>query len=157
MKTNKTGAEHIKRTNIRKIEKFSNPYVNEIGTHRFDDGNEALIFDVGNPSALNQIIGYAKFINADYGNVYYRGETELHSSVLPSIARKAGHQKYEESLNRVVAAAIADEQFTNCAKLSNLRNSKVSKLIAEAMLQHYGFPRILSMLLIIIGLHYGLA
>lgn len=139
MKSNKTGAKHTKRTNIRKIGKFSNPYVNEIGIHHFGDGTEALIFDVGNPNALNQIIGYAKFINADYGNVYYRGETELHSSVLPSIAREAGHQKYEESLNRVIAAAIADEQFTNCAKLSNLSNSKASKLIAEAMLQHYGF------------------
>ena len=139
MKSNKTVAKHTKRTNIRKIGKFSNPYVNEIGIHHFDDGTEALIFDVGNPNALNQIIGYAKFINADYGNVYYRGETELHSSVLPSIAREAGHQKYEESLNRVIAAAIADEQFTNCAKLSNLSNSKASKLSAEAMLQHYGF------------------
>ncbi len=123
MKSNKTGAKHTKRTNIRKIGKFSNPYVNEIGIHHFDDGTEALIFDVGNPNALNQIIGYAKFINADYGNVYYRGETELHSSVLPSIAREAGHQKYEESLNRVIAAAIADEQFTNCAKLSKQNRS----------------------------------
>lgn len=124
---------------LQRINDISSPYVKKIGTHVFLDGTEASIFDVNDYRALNQIIGYAKFLNTDYGDVYYRGEVHLHDSVLPSIARKPNSYKYEEALSQTIKAAISDEKFSHFAKLLGLKGRDNPALIAEAMLQHYGY------------------
>ena len=74
------------------------------------------MFDVSDYRALNQIIGYAKFINTNYGDVYYRGEVHLHSTLLPSISRKSNSKKYEEALNCVIKNSISDTRLANVAK-----------------------------------------
>ena len=43
-----------------------------ISDHHFTNGHTVPVFDVSTHHALNQIIGYMKYINRDYGTVYYR-------------------------------------------------------------------------------------
>lgn len=131
-----------KKVKPKRIEKISNPQIEKIGTHELSDGNKVSIFDVCDYRALTQLIGYAKFLNADYGNVYYRGEARLHHSMLPSISRqkKQGTQdKMTSILNGVINNAINDVNFSKFAGLNNLKNKGNKKLIVEALLQHYGY------------------
>lgn len=118
---------------------ISSPYIEKIGIHKFEMQHEVPIFDVSDYRALNQLIGYAKFLNAEYGDVYYRGEVHLHQSLLPSISRQPNYYKFEEALNVAIKNAIADDKFSNTAKLSGLKGKKNSALIVEALLQHYGY------------------
>ena len=123
----------------RKVYDISSPYIKKIGTHKFKDGTTVPIFDVSDYRALNQIIGYAKFLNTNYGDVYYRGEVHLHDSVLPSVSRKKNPYKYEEALKKTISSAISDEKFSKFSKLLGFKKHKNAILIAEAMLQHYGY------------------
>lgn len=54
---------------------------------KFKNGREVPLYEVAERSAFNQLIGHAKFANAQYGNVYYRGVNGLYDNVLPSIMR----------------------------------------------------------------------
>lgn len=121
------------------IQGISSPYIKKIGTHKFETQNEVPIFEVSDYRALNQLIGYAKFLNTDYGDVYYRGEVHLHQSLLPSISRKPNSNKYEEALNNTIRNAITDKKFSKMAKLSGFKGKDNPALIVEALLQHYGY------------------
>ena len=121
------------------IQGISSPYIKRIGTHKFETQNEVPIFEVSDYRALNQLIGYAKFLNTDYGDVHYRGEVHLHQSLLPSISRKPNSNKYEEALNNTIRNAITDKKFSKMAKLSGFKGKDNPALIVEALLQHYGY------------------
>lgn len=121
------------------IKNISNPYITKIGMHRFSNGNEVGLFEVSDYRALNQLIGYAKFQNTDYGDVYYRGQEALYNTLLPSISRKPGCKKYENALNSVIGKTLNDPRFVNTAKLSGFKGKDNPRLVAEAMLQHYGY------------------
>lgn len=56
-----------------------------IGDYKFSCGNNVPIYHVGSVYSLTQIIGYVKYINSSYGNVFYRGQCKLHDSIEPSI------------------------------------------------------------------------
>jgi len=77
----------------------------------FESGQQVHIFDVNDFRVLNLIVGYAKFINASYGSVFYRGETHLHNSMLPSICRKSSQNKYEGALVFDIKRAVSDEKL----------------------------------------------
>lgn len=106
--------------------------------YSFKCGQNVPIYEVENVHALNQLIGYAKFINCSYGNVYYRGECKLHDTLLPSILR--GHSNPSTivtPLNALVEKVLDDEYMVNQLKLDVL--DKISaKLKIEGVLQHYG-------------------
>lgn len=121
------------------IKDISSPYISKVGTHRFTNGHEVGLFEVSDYRALNQLIGYAKFLNTDYGDVYYRGEVELHNTLLPSISRKAGCANYERVLNDVIDKTLHDTRFAKTAKLTGFKGRHNPRLVAEAMLQHYGY------------------
>lgn len=122
------------------VQSISNPYIKKIGTHIFDiTQHEVPIFDISDYRALTQFIGYAKFLNTDYGDVYYRGEVHLHKTLLPSISRKTNCSKYEEALNTTINNAITDKKFSKTAKLSGFKGKENPALIVEALLQHYGY------------------
>ena len=105
----------------------------------FDCGNTVPIYELTSYHALNQFIGYAKFINKDYGNVYCRGEAHLHKSLYPSLYRDFTNSisKAGEAINAIINAFLEDSQMINELKLKKL-NSKLSYYIIEGMLQHYG-------------------
>ena len=69
-----------------------------MGNYVFKCGNIVPIYQVNSIYALSTIIGYVKYINAPYGNVLYRGQCKLYSTIEPSIYRGAEVEK--SKLNR---------------------------------------------------------
>lgn len=114
----------------------------------FKNGHRVPIYDVSSVSGLNQLIGYAKFINRDYGDVYYRGVNKIYDNVLPSIMRKRKSGKASD-LTELVNALYSDSQFRESLKLSlpefrkgehgRMKNTinRNNKYIIEGVLQHY--------------------
>ena len=56
-----------------------------VGEYKFACGNSVPIYEVFTVHELNQLVGYAKFLNREYGNVYYRGQCELYGTISPYI------------------------------------------------------------------------
>lgn len=105
--------------------------------HTYKNGTKIPVFSVKSMYGLNQIIGYAKFINRNYGTVYYRGENQLYESLLPSLFRKT------EKDTRKSSARIKKcvKSITSCKKFMKelkLEGNSDDKFIIEGMLQHYG-------------------
>ena len=86
---------------------------------QFKDGTKVPLYEVEKMSAFNQLIGHAKFVNAQYGNVYYRGVNGLFDNVLPSILR---NRKYGEvsDLNRLLSTICHDSYFHDSLKLRDV-------------------------------------
>ena len=100
-------------------------------------------------AAFNQLIGHAKFTNAGYGNVYYRGVNGLFDNVLPSIMRKRRFGDARD-LNKHLSTICNDVYFHESLKLRDvptgysnetyyLRNeiNRKNKYCVEGLLQHY--------------------
>ena len=115
---------------------------NVAGTHFIKDfhlscGKDVPIFEADTMHGLNQLLGKAKFINKDYGTVYYRGECSLHDSLIPSILRnKRNVSAAIQQLNTLKNRFLQDSKLCNFIKLSTEKNAKNHQL--EGMLQHYG-------------------
>ena len=109
-----------------------------VGRYEFKCGQNVPIYEVENVHALNQLIGYAKFINRSYGNVYYRGECKLHDSLLPSVFR--GHTNTSTivaPLKLLIEKVLKDENMIKQLKL-DISDETSAMLKIEGMLQHYG-------------------
>lgn len=115
----------------------------------FREGPKAPLYEVESMAAFNQLIGHAKFINSQYGNVYYRGVNGLYDNVLPSIMRdrKCGdviglrqhltricnNPYFHESLKlRDIPPGIGSDTYY-------LRNEieRKNRYCVEGLLQHY--------------------
>lgn len=109
--------------------------------HEYSAGNKVPIYLIDNTYALNELIGYTKYINRDFGSIVYRGECKLHNTLQPSMQRNISSQKAwgnaNHNLNRLLCAALNDTKFI---KTVSTENAMISKLILEGMLQHYGVP-----------------
>lgn len=122
---------------------------------QFLNGHRVPMYDVSTISGLNQLIGFAKFINRDYGEVYYRGVNKVFNTVLPSLMRnrKSGEAK---DLTVLVNILYSDEKFRDTLKLQlpdikkirkeygdNATNviktaiNRSNKNVIEGVLQHY--------------------
>lgn len=109
-----------------------------LGRYVFKCGQDVPVYEVENVHALNQLIGYAKFINRSYGNVYYRGECKLHDSLLPSIFR--GHNNTSviaAPLKALIEKVLNDENMVKQLKL-DVSDKTSAMLKVEGVLQHYG-------------------
>ncbi len=82
----------------------------------FLNGSQVPMYDVSTVSGLNQLIGFAKFINRDYGEVYYRGVNKVFNTVLPSLMRrrKSGEAK---DLTGLVNRLYSIEKFRDTLKI----------------------------------------
>ena len=108
--------------------------------YHFSCGNEVPVYEVQTVYALNQLIGPAKFNNQTYGNVYYRGECRLHSSLKPSLYRNGQKvEKANERLSKLVQMFISDHHMKRELKIDS-NDLETSKHKIEGMLQHYGIP-----------------
>lgn len=107
------------------------------GEHTFTNGVSVPIYEVFSVHALNQLIGYAKFINRSYGSVYYRGECKIHDGLRPSIFRGRSNTSAVENLNKLIKTITLDEKFQHQLKL-NSKDEFSDKNTVEAMIQHYG-------------------
>lgn len=120
-----------------------------IGMHTYKNGPSVPLYDVATPSAFNQLIGYAKYINEKYGNVYYRGVKGLYDNVSPSLMRnrtrgiaqdlkdlisKINEDPYlKKSLHLLPPLRKADENIFTI----NHERSRNNKYRIEGLLQHY--------------------
>lgn len=95
------------------------------------------------------MLGYAKFINRQYGEVLYRGECKLHPTLMPSLLRDTEHtEKLFKELNAIVSETMDAESMKNFLKVDEIHDEeekrsyveKVKRSIVEGMLQHYGIP-----------------
>lgn len=107
------------------------------GKHSFSCGHSVPVYEITTIHALNQLIGYAKFINRSYGDVYYRGECKIHNSLMPSLFRNCSVTTPAKLLNDLINTIILDEKMQNQLKFDGF--DKVSKkAVIEGLLQHYG-------------------
>lgn len=120
---------------------------------------EVPLYEVTTMSAFNQLIGYAKYLNVEYGNVFYRGVNDITSyhNVLPSIMRKRNNSAVND-MNSLLKKVCEDTAFIQSLKLKGLdhkvnRNELYFRLNeaerrnryrVEALVQHYvGYTRFL--------------
>lgn len=115
----------------------------------YKNGASVPIYDIKTPSAFNQLIGYAKYINNEYGNVYYRGVNGLYDNVSPSIMRKRT-RGIGQDIKDFISKIRDDEYLKESLHLKldykfqkninhSLKNElkRNNKYIIEALLQHY--------------------
>lgn len=104
----------------------------------FSSGIKAPIYEVFSSHALNQLLGYAKFKNSDYGNVYYRGQTAIYNTLLSSLHREyAKTQTAGKAIREVIIKIENDRRLRKDLKLDRL-SEKDQSIVIECMLQHYG-------------------
>jgi hypothetical protein len=87
---------------------------------------------------LNQIVGYAKYVNGQDGNIYFRGQSNIYASCLPSLLRSG---RSDEVSKRKGASHRKIEKlsvFLKSAKSQVPLISKVDDIFIEPLLQHYG-------------------
>lgn len=115
-----------------------------IENYKFKCGKIVPIFQVNSIYALSTVIGYIKYINAPHGNVLYRGQCKLYSTIEPSIYRgvevERSKLKRNEKLNSIIKKAMNDKAFSKFMKLDNRDDRIQSKIRLESTLQHYGIP-----------------
>ncbi len=106
--------------------------------YSFSCGHTVPTYEVSSVHSLNQLIGYAKFINKSFGDVYYRGECKLHDSLLPSLFRgKTNISSSASRLNTLIENIMSDSNMKKQLKLDT-SDSISCQLKIEGLLQHYG-------------------
>ena len=117
--------------------RFQDSLFNRI--HTFSEGYDIPIFDIFSFNGLNQIIGYAKYINPDK-KILYRGECKLHNSMRPSINHTISSQRARDKansrINKIITDALSDDIFSRYIRLN--KTNTQDKIILESVLQHYG-------------------
>lgn len=115
--------------------------------HKFHDNHVVPVYELRTTGALNQIIGHVKFLNSEYGNVYYRGITGLFDNVRPSLMRNrvngSAHDLYL-LLNSLHESDYFKESLKLQPlisgyghKLENKRIKRFNHYKIESLLQHY--------------------
>lgn len=123
-----------------------------IRTFKFRNGHEVPIYDIENEGAFNQLIGYAKFLNANYGSVYYRGVNALYDNVRPSVMRNRTRGNAND-LSKLILDIVDDKRLNTSLKLMSTEKplhskdyktynyndsvKKNNRYRIEALLQHY--------------------
>ncbi|MFM5324398.1 FRG domain-containing protein [Aeromonas veronii] len=102
------------------------------GSFSFDCGHSCPIIRVESIHALNQVVGYVKFLNKSYGEVYFRGQCELYRKLLPSIYRYGTSNSSVATRNQKISTYIN----TCASKMPCISNINVN--VREPLLQHYG-------------------
>ena len=95
------------------------------------------IYHLTTANALNQLVGYVKFINGSNGTVLYRGQVEDHGSLLPSGCRPSSTAVSDEVITRI----CADNDMMKFFKLNDSAIDgwkQYQSVIIESALQHYG-------------------
>ena len=103
------------------------------------------VYEVSSSHGFNQIIGYVKHTNAEYGTVLYRGQANLHEKLIPSILH--GFPNDAELKDRESLLKNHIENILNDSKMNTLLHfdettqgrSFYKQYVIESMLQHYGF------------------
>lgn len=116
---------------------------------KYKTGQQVPLYELTTTGALNQLIGYAKYLNKDYGNVYYRGTDFMYDNIRPSIMRKRVRGEAND-LNNLINQIKKDTYLSSSLNLLetikphsiedhryNKKVERINKYIIEGMLQHY--------------------
>ncbi len=112
------------------------PGTNYYKMHEFDCGNSVPIYEVSTMYGLNQLIGHAKFNNKEYGDVLYRGETELHKGLIPSLFRGCSGTTRWNQVSPLLNKILQSKNIRNAMNAGT--DHKQARHKVEGMLQHYG-------------------
>ncbi|MBQ3362324.1 MAG: FRG domain-containing protein [Muribaculaceae bacterium] len=117
---------------------ISFPDTKYISDYVFKNGYSVPVFEALSAYGFNRIVGYLKYINRKYGNVYSRGECKLHDSLIPSLYRNAVNIKAEDKKIKVIVNRfLKDNKLLNDLSL-DVRDAKRTRYRVEGVLQHYG-------------------
>lgn len=109
-----------------------------MGEYKFLCKHACPVYEITSVHALNQLIGYAKFINQDYGKVLYRGEHRLHKELKPTAFRSVNKvENTSTRISKLLNRVIADKQLCRELKVDKAELD-LSKYKIEGLLQHYG-------------------
>lgn len=115
------------------------PETTYINNWQYDCGNSVPIFEVFSVHGLNRLVGYAKFNNHQYGNIYYRGECKQYKSIVPSLLRgQTNTDKWNGKLSGLIKKIFYDERIMGTINVHG--TFECCKEPIEGMLQHYGIP-----------------
>ena len=95
------------------------------------------MYQIETANALNQLVGYVKFINGSNGTVLYRGQGKDHGSLLPSGCRQSNAAVSDD----IILKVSSDKDLVDFFKLSDPEISgwdKYKRIVIESTLQHYG-------------------
>jgi hypothetical protein len=109
-----------------------------VENYEFDSGNSVPIFEVFSVFGFNRIVGYLKYLNRTYANVYSRGECKLHKSLIPSLYREKTDIKNEDKkVTAIVNKFFSDPKLSTSLSL-DISDKENSRHRIEGVLQHYG-------------------
>lgn len=102
------------------------------------------VYDVFTMHGFNAIVGCVKHNNAEYGTVLYRGQTNLHEKLIPSILH--GNPSDEEiesrqnTVNTCIDKILNDKLMQTTLHFGKDLDDRINykRIVIEAMLQHYG-------------------
>lgn len=95
------------------------------------------IYRVDTMHAFNRVVGYARYKNSTSGTVLYRGQGELHGSLLPSGARD-GRLAVSEKVFENICNDPDLSKFLGLDRKEIKGWKEYSYMLIEAALQHYG-------------------
>ena len=111
-----------------------------VETYQFKSDHKVPIYEVYDSHGLNQIIGYIKLLNREYGKVYYRGQCNLHDTMLPSLYHESQSPNFINNrnykLNKIIEAASKDCSFLK--EINREIGDESLTILIEGVLQHYG-------------------
>lgn len=114
------------------------PDTSYVGSYTFTSGNTVPIIEAFSVYGFNRVVGYLKYINRTFANVYSRGECKLHESLIPSLYReKANLQNENKKISRIVNRFFSDNKLLDYLSLDTTDRIR-SQYRIEGVLQHYG-------------------
>lgn len=87
---------------------------------------------------LNQIVGYAKHVNGEDGNIYFRGQSNIYTSCIPSLLRSSDKTKLFPKIGTLNKKIERLSAFKKSAKSQVSLLSKMNDVFIEPLMQHYG-------------------
>ena len=141
--------DEIERINSIRKKKVAKKYISKITSmmiipdaefienHKFNNGESVPIFEALSVYGFNRLVGYLKYINRTYANVYSRGECKLHPSLIPSLYRNKTDLLVEDNkIKTIINRFIKDPKLSQKLSLNPFDND--SRYVVEGVLQHYG-------------------
>ena len=114
------------------------PDAKYIESYEFTSGNIVPIFEAFSVYGFNRLVGYLKYINRKYANVYSRGECKLHPSLIPSLYRGSSDLHADDKkIETISKRFFSDPKISETLSL-NILEPENSRYRIEGVLQHYG-------------------
>lgn len=114
------------------------PDTSFVKKYTFSSGNVVPIYEAFSVYGFNRLVGYLKYINRTYANVYSRGECNLHESLIPSLYRGKNDLNTEDKkIKTITNRFFKDDKMMNYFDFDPTETER-SQYRIESVLQHYG-------------------